>query len=119
MTDSPAVLLGYALTGVRLPLGEGLGAPGTIVDALAACGWGAAAVRDHAHHCLDADEPWPHPLPPGALTTGAAQWYAALTAVRAHLDLAVQPQPPSRRTTLTPDERRLLEDRPPHHGPVG
>ncbi|MDR0286004.1 MAG: hypothetical protein LBI33_14120 [Propionibacteriaceae bacterium] len=112
-------LLAYALTGEPLAL------PATwdtaaLLAALAAAGWPAERLGSHARARWEVGLPWPHPLPPDSLGgIGAAQWYAGLQAVRTALGLEVEVRPPSRRTSLTADERRLLADVPPHHGSVG
>jgi hypothetical protein len=47
---------------------------------------------------------------------GAARWQSALVELKRRLGLDSAVRPPSRRSSLTPDERRLLADRPPHYG---
>lgn len=120
MPDSPSSLLAFALTGENLPLTGDIGAADRFLARLDSAGWPARRIRDQAHSRWDEDAAWPYPLAPGRLHgIGAAQWYAALTRVRRQLGLDVVRQPPSQRTELTAEERRLLADVPPHHGPVG
>ncbi|MDR0847895.1 MAG: hypothetical protein LBN10_02435 [Propionibacteriaceae bacterium] len=91
-----------------------------ILNALAEAGWPPERIRDHAAQTRDADEIWPHPLDLDTIRTiGPAQWHALLGAALSTLGLDVSPQRPTNRTTLTADERRLLQDVPPHHGNVG
>lgn len=110
--------LAFALVGVDLEL-----APRPRPDAsalaaeLVAAGWTPARIADHARAEVDAERPWPHPIP-DALRAGlsAAQLHAAIGRVRDEFDLAVlDRRPPSARTVLTADERRLMADVPPHH----
>lgn len=120
MTASVSCLLAFALTGEDLPIRDIDGTSMDFLTAMDSAGWSADRIRDHATQCEQTETPWPHPLPPHSMDgIGAAQWYALLTQVRATLGLDVVHVPPSRRTALTADERRLMEDLPPHHGPVG
>jgi len=113
------VLLGYALTGCELPIDSPAG-PEELLAALEGAGWPAQRVRDQAYSLWEQEQPWPYPLPPDRIhQVNAAQWYAILGQVRTLLGLDVVHLPPSHRTTLTADERRLLADLPPHHGLVG
>ena len=58
-----------------------------------------------------------HPLPPElAQGLGAAQRSAAVAELRRRLVGERPPGPVARQRPLTADERRLLEDVPPHHG---
>lgn len=110
--------LGQALTGCDLDLGvqERFGADAAVA-ALAAAGWDAVRIGAHAHAVAGA-EPWPHPVPADARgSIGAAEFHAALIRTREALGLAVLTVlPPSTRTRLDADERRLLADAPPHFG---
>jgi hypothetical protein len=59
----------------------------------------------------------PHPLPPDlAVGLGAAQLVAATAELRQRLAGERQARPVTRQRTLTADERRLLDEVPPHHG---
>ncbi len=108
-----------ALTGEELDLGvQPFPDPVALEHQLAAAGWSAARLLEHARATAAREEPWPHAIPealrPGL---GAAQLHAAIGRARDHLGLAVLAVlPPSRRTRLDADERRLLADVPPHFG---
>jgi hypothetical protein len=84
------------------------------LTALTRGGW--TGLRQHVAHARAAGE-WPHPVP-AALRAGigGAQFLAARTALVARLRLD---QPTTVRTapgrSLTPEERRLVDDAPPHH----
>jgi hypothetical protein len=120
MTATASDLLALALTGEDLVLPGGLDAPSAVLAGLAGLGWPPTRLRAYAASRRDAGLPWPLPVPGERLRqVGPAQWYAALRAVCAALAVDVQPVRPSRRTTLTPDERRLIAEAPPHHGLVG
>lgn len=110
--------IAYALTGVDLGLG-GQEAPDLelLVTQLGAAGWDRGRLADHAR-AVAATAPWPHPIPDALRSgLGAAQLYAAVTGARARLGLEVLTVlPPSRRTALDADERRLSADVPPHFG---
>lgn len=111
--------LAWALVGEQLDLD-----PATVLDQdalvtqLAEHGWNAAAIREHAVACHAREEVWPHQVPPELRAgLGAAQWFAALGELRDRLDVVVlEERPPSTRTQLNADERRLLADVPPHFG---
>ncbi len=125
MRTTTVSLLAYALTGERLAIDEGEKAGDEldateVLDRLRRAGWPKERIQAQAHQLWDQDQPWPHLVGPGDFgEIGAAQWYALLTQLRTALGLDTMPQPPSRRTTLSPDERRLLAEVPPHHGKVG
>ncbi|MFT4293888.1 MAG: hypothetical protein QM582_00565 [Micropruina sp.] len=115
MSDADlAEAVGVALTGQRLdPAGE-------VADplaALAAAGWDQDRIAAHAAEVLAAGGVWPHPVPEELRArVGSARLLAVLQ--RIQLDLgrfgrASRPAPPR---PLTADERRLLNEVPPHHG---
>lgn len=110
--------IAFALTGADLELGD-QPAPDldVLVDQLGDQGWGAGTIAAHAREAA-AVGPWPHPIPDALRSgLGAAQLYAAIGGARARYGLEVLTVlPPSRRTALTADERRLLADVPPHFG---
>ena len=112
--------LAFALVGEDLSLGV---RPAPDIAALAAelseAGWTPERVAAHARSVQEGGRPWPHPIPDALRAgLGAAQLFAALGRAREELGVAVlDPRPPSGRTALTADERRLLADVPPHHVP--
>lgn len=111
--------LAFALVGRELPLGDqSTPAVASLAADLASLSWDADAVRRHALEVTAAGEPWPHLVPAGMRAgLGAAQFQAALLALRELLDVAaLDVQPPSTRTDLTAAERVLLAEVPPHHG---
>lgn len=105
-----------ALTGADLDLGvQDSPDVDALVAALSADGWPPERVREHA---FTASGPWPHPVPDAVRAgLGMAQLHAAVRQARAAYGLeSLDVRPPSRRTHLDADERRLLADKPPHHG---
>ncbi len=117
MSDWQAAL-GFALVGSRLGLAEA-GRPDAslLLSELAAQGWDQAAIAAHARAVVAAGEVWPHPVPTD-LRAGLApaQFAAALGQLRAALELSTLVMaPPSNRTALDSEERRLLREVPPHH----
>lgn len=119
MTARWQAAVGYALTGDELTLAElGRPEPEMLIDALAAAGWPADRVGDHARQVLTAEQVWPHPVPSGLKAgCGAAQFAAALGRARELLGLAtLETRAPSTRTRLNADELRLMREVPPHHG---
>lgn len=120
-TSPPARAVGYALTGEVLAAAPAGTAVTVIVDWLAACGWPADVLAEHRRQTIDEGRPWPHVVPGDVrVDVGAAQLQALVRGCRAALRLDHQPstvrdagQPPDAGT------RRLLAERPPHHGSVG
>lgn len=83
---------------------------------LTANGWDHDSLHAHATDLKARDLPWPHPVPREWLhDLGPARWLATLTALRQRLGLDSETLPPSHRTRLNADERRLLIELPPHH----
>ncbi|MDR2973805.1 MAG: hypothetical protein LBV00_03680 [Propionibacteriaceae bacterium] len=114
-----SVLLAHALTGEDLPLAEFTTDQALLSD-LDRLGWSPTAIREHAHNRQETAQAWPHPMTHRQMIgVSPAQWYATLTRIRARLGLDVDIRPPSRRTNVNADERRLLAEAPPHHGHVG
>lgn len=110
--------IAWALTGEPLDVGvQEAPVVDELVGQLAARGWDAERLSAHAREA-SASGPWPHPIPDALRAgLGAAQLHAAIGRVRDHYGLTVLTVlPPSRRTSLDADERRLLADRPPHYG---
>jgi len=120
MAASLSSLLAYALTGEHLTIRDTDGSTEGFLKALDEAGWPPEKVVHVATQAWEQEASWPYPLPPHSLdSVGPAQWYAALTDVRAKLGLDAIRQAPSRRTVLNEAERRLMADLPPHHGRVG
>lgn len=115
MPESAYPALAAALVGERL---EAPADGRDFVSWLAAQGWDASAVRA-VRSRRQADElPWPFPVAPGDRGgLGAAQFHALLAQARS--DLGVDGLVASRRrgpAVLGDAERRLLAEKPPHHG---
>lgn len=111
--------IAFALTGTDADFGvQDAPDPATLVAELAERGWDAERIAAHARD-VPGTEPWPHPVPDALRAgLGAAQLHAAIGQARGRLGLEVLTVlPPSRRSRLTADERRLLGEVPPHHGP--
>ena len=110
--------IAFALTGERLDLGaQAVPDPDALARELEEAGWPAERVTAHAQHAAGV-QPWPHPVPDDLRAgLGAAQLHAAVARARDRLGLTVLTVlPPSRRTRLDADERRLLVEVPPHFG---
>lgn len=110
--------IAHALTGEELDLGVQPAPDLAELQAqLDAAGWTGERIRAHAHATAGV-EPWPHPVPDALRSgLGAAQLHAAIGRARERYGLTVLAVlPPSRRTHLDADERRLLADVPPHFG---
>jgi len=100
-----------ALTGARLAVS------GDLHATLAGAGWDRAAVLGHARAVLAAGGVWPHPVPDDLrLRVGSAQLMAAVRQAQGDLQLLGQPAGTAVPRALNADERRLLQDVPPHHG---
>jgi len=110
--------LAFALTGERLRM-PAVPRPDAaqLLAALDAQGWTQDRIAAHARSLSDASQPWPHQVPDDLRAgLGAAQLRAALGEARRRLGLtSLETRPPSQRTSLTPHERRLLAEVPPHH----
>ncbi|GAA4889455.1 hypothetical protein GCM10025789_02330 [Tessaracoccus lubricantis] len=109
--DPLAGALALALTGQVLDIGsvEHLG------DELAAAGYPPERLADLRHAAQEAERPWPFTVPLEVRrAVGFARFDAALAQARANLGLTglVAARPAER--PLNRDERRLVEDRPPH-----
>lgn len=111
--------IAWALVGEEVALPEpGRPDPAVLVADLAAVGWTAARLREHAGDTVADERAWPHQIPPALRRgCGAAQLSAALGRTRGLLGLVtLETRGPSGRTRLDADELRLLRDVPPHHG---
>lgn len=124
MSDQPArwnAALAYAITGLRWddlaePAGPEL--EPVAVEIAQRFPGGIEALRAGIIGHLQRGGQWPYPVPDDLRAgLGAAQWWAALTQLRRRLGVGPQPERPvlSERPPDA-DERRLLQDVPPHHG---
>ncbi len=110
--------IAYALVGAEQAMDEtGRADPDATILALSGLGWTPELIAAHARDVIAAEQPWPHPVPAGLRSgCGPAQLQAAVARTRELLGLvSLDVLPPSRRTRLTADERRLLAEVPPHH----
>jgi len=102
----------WALTGERTDA-----AGGDVHAALMDQGWDSVAVQSHARAVIAAGGVWPHQVPDGLrLQLGSARLFAAVQRAQTDLGLFGQPAEPAAARPLNADERRLLQDVPPHHG---
>jgi hypothetical protein len=107
----------YALLGERRPDLGVQDAPDLdrLIDALIRAFGGREALTSAVQTAQRDRSPWPVPLPGDlAAGLGSAQFWAALTHLRDRLAPRPTANPPQPRA-LTPEERRLLADVPPHH----
>lgn len=113
MTGSDlATAVVWALTGERVDAGGS-----DVHAALVQSGWDRAAIHGHAQAVIAAGGVWPHPVPDDLrLRLGSARLLAAVQQAQSELGLFGRPTGPAPRRALTADERRLLQDVPPHHG---
>lgn len=86
----------------------------SVLAALDEAGWPEELIAAIASDRIAAEQPWPFPVDRRVVAAGPAQWYALVGEARRLLGVDGDLRPPSRRTTLTTDERRLLDDVPPH-----
>ena len=92
----------------------------TLLADLHEAGWGADRIRTLAAHERAQGNVWPYPVDSAAVAEiGYARWHAILADLLARLGETTTPHPPSQRTTLDADERRLIADAPPHFGNLG
>ena len=113
MSDSDlAAAVFWALTGAHAEA-----AGGDVHAALADEGWDRAAIQSHARAVIAGGGVWPHTVPDELrLRLGGARLLAAVQRAQADLGLFGQQVPPAAPRPLNADERRLLQDVPPHHG---
>jgi hypothetical protein len=92
--------------------------PEALLSELAGADWDAERIGVHARTVIEAEQPWPHPVPAVLRQDcGPAQFHAALARTRELLDLrTMETRTPTSRHRLTADEERLMRDVPPHHG---
>ncbi len=111
--------IGFALTGERFDFPEGaMPDPVGLIAALDDRGWTRARLATHAREEVAAERTWPHPIPDDLRQDcSASQLYAALLQARRLVDLdALIKRGPAPDRALNADERRLMNDVPPHHG---
>lgn len=116
--DALRSTVAQALTGESLNFASvGAWNSAGFVRDLAALGWDRERLASVADEAAAQGRRWPFAVPPDeASLVGAAQLRAALDDVQARLELTGQTTPiVSQRTALTADERRLLQDVPPHY----
>lgn len=115
MSDSGlAEAVGHALTGRAGLLATADPDP---LTALAAAGWSRDRIVAHAEQVRAAGGVWPHPVPDELRArVGSARLIALLQRTQVELGLFGRPAAPAVPRPLTADERRLLNEVPPHHG---
>lgn len=109
--------LAWALTGQHFDLKADAPDPVELLAQLAELGWPSERIRRHAGEVIEKGGHWPHPIP-GELRQGlgAAQLAANIALARKECQLEVrETRPPSPRTELNADERRLMSEVPPHY----
>jgi hypothetical protein len=106
--------LAASLVGEPVDLSDTLPDARLVLAALEQRSWPASRIEAVARRRFDAEEAWPFPVARQVVAAGPAQWYALVGEARTLLGLDGDVQPPTTRTALTADERRLLNDVPPH-----
>jgi hypothetical protein len=109
-----ATELASCLVGERVELPQTAADAHAVLAALEDAGWGSQVIAAIAYDRFAAEEPWPFPVSRDVVAAGPAQWYALVGQARTLLGLDGEVRPPSTRTSLSADERRLLTDVPPH-----
>ena len=99
----------FALTGEHHPR-----SPGRLVERLEACGWTRPRLNSFVAERIAAGQPWPVPVPGDLVENGYARLSAEITDARTELGLLGIVARPAPARPLTPEERRLVADRPPH-----
>ncbi|MHA6524076.1 hypothetical protein [Tessaracoccus sp. G1721] len=103
--------IGLALTGRELELSS----PLALSAELAGLGYSPEVLATVRAERQERREPWPFPVPLEARRAlGFARFDAALAEARRALGLTGLTPSASARRPLDPDERRLVQDRPPH-----
>lgn len=101
-----------ALTGQRSDSGGG-----DVHAMLVVAGWDRAAISSHARAVVADGGVWPHPVPDELRhRVGSARFLAAVQREQQRLELFGEHAAPAARRSLNADERRLLQEVPPHHG---
>ncbi|MDR2620868.1 MAG: hypothetical protein LBC29_07135, partial [Propionibacteriaceae bacterium] len=104
-----------ALPGYELLFSDTAG----VLQWLAQSGWGVERITAFRQARETAGERWPLPVSPAAYAgLGAAQFIAARTALLTRLAVTAA-KVRDAATPLDADDKRLLEEVPPHHGSVG
>ncbi len=112
--EALAAAVGMALTGEPDAVA---GSGNEVLAGLAEAGWTRERILLHARAARTAGAVWPHPVPDDVRrTVGSARLFAVLQQVQSALGVFGQPAAPVPPRTLTADERRLLNEVPPHHG---
>lgn len=125
MTEAElAGLVARSLTGEdALPStspGSGATRPPQIAEALVAAGWSSERIAAVREASSQAGRPWPLPVPaPLRGSVGAAQLLTASRAVAEQLGVGAEVRLRDSSVPLSPRDRALLTERPPHHGNVG
>lgn len=124
-----ACLIAWSLTGENaLPAGvPGSGRPATdssqlaqIAEALVAAGWNSQRIAAVRETSMEAGRSWPLAVPAEARgEIGAAQLLTASWAVAEELGVGAEVRLRDSSAPLSPRDRALMKDRPPHHGNVG
>ena len=109
-----AAAVGFALTGGTALIASVDPDP---LTALADAGWSTPRIVAHAEQVRAAGGVWPHPVPDELRAqVGSARLFALLQRLQVELGLFGRPAAPAAPRPLTADERRLLNEVPPHHG---
>lgn len=89
---------------------------GDVHAALAEAGWDRAAIAAHARAVIAQGGVWPHPVPDELrYRVGSARLHAAVQQLQLSLGLLGEHAAPAAPRALTAEERRLVQDVPPHH----
>lgn len=114
MAEALAAAVGWALTGTDLGPGPAPEAD-LVVEWLDASGWSAERLAAHRSERQGTNQPWPD-QPPAGWVEGWARYASLLRQVRELTGLNGLTASLRSQRPLSADERRLLADKPPHHG---